>query len=230
MTDSRYFEQGTPEWYEARLHRFTSSEVHKLIPGARAWPGELTKTAVAYVFDKIADRITAGGCLEYRELNTREIEWGREHEETARLAYSTIMSVDVQTCGFFVCEDLPSFGGSPDGLVGEDGFIEIKCPYNSSVHARYLAMATPDDLLREKPEYYAQIQGNYLATGRRWCDFVSYDPRCANPLLAVKILRIPRDEEYIDRISEAVLAAVKYKQEITSRMALLARQQRASIP
>lgn len=228
MTDSRYFEQGTPEWYEARLHRFTSSEVHKLIPGAR--PGELTKTAVAYVFDKIADRITAGGCLEYRELNTREIEWGREHEETARLAYSTIMSVDVQTCGFFVCEDLPSFGGSPDGLVGEDGFIEIKCPYNSSVHARYLAMATPDDLRREKPEYYAQIQGNYLATGRRWCDFVSYDPRCANPLLAVKILRIPRDEEYIGRIREAVLAAVKYKQEITSRMALLARQQRASIP
>ena len=61
MTDSRYFEQGTPEWYEARLHRFTSSEVHKLIPGARARPGELTKTAVAYVFDKIADRITAGG-------------------------------------------------------------------------------------------------------------------------------------------------------------------------
>lgn len=55
-------------------------------------------------------------------------------------------------------------------------------------------MATPDDLRREKPEYYAQIQGNYLATGRRWCDFVSYDPRCANPLLAVKILRIPRDE------------------------------------
>ena len=45
MTDSRYFEQGTPEWYEARLHRFTSSEVHKLIPGARARPGELTKTA-----------------------------------------------------------------------------------------------------------------------------------------------------------------------------------------
>lgn len=82
MTDSRYFEQGTPEWYEARLHRFTSSEVHKLIPGARARPGELTKTAVAYVFDKIADRITAGGCLEYRELNTREIEWGREHEDT----------------------------------------------------------------------------------------------------------------------------------------------------
>lgn len=219
MDDSRYFEQGSEEWFKARLNRFTSSEVHKLIPGARAKDGELSKTAISYVFDKIADRITAGQCLEYRELNTREIEWGKAHEDEARLAYATITCEDVQTCGFFVCENLPCFGGSPDGLVGDDGFIEIKCPYNSAVHARYLALSYPEDLLREKPEYYAQIQGNYLATGRSWCDFISYDPRCANPSLAAKIMRIPRDEAFIDKIRKSVMAAEKFKQKIFSQIA-----------
>lgn len=66
-------------------------------------------TAVAYVFLKDRRSHHGRGCLEYRELNTREIEWGREHEDTARLAYSTIMSVDVQTCGFFVCEEIALF-------------------------------------------------------------------------------------------------------------------------
>ena len=213
--------QNTSEWYASRLFRFTSSELGKLMTEPRSKAdkeaGNLSATAEGYIFDKIAEYLTDGTCLDYRQLDTKEIKWGNTHEEPARLAYEKRTGKSVELVGFIGWG--PYFGGSPDGLVDDDGLIEIKCPYNSSVHARYLMMRTPEDLRKLNPDYYAQIQGNLLATGRKWADFVSYDPRVQNPSLALKILRIPLDEAMQERIKVVLGRANQMKDEYIKQIA-----------
>lgn len=210
--------QNTAEWYNDRLYHFTSSELHKLMTKPRSGEG-LSKVTEKYIFDKLAEELTSGTCLDYRELNTREVKWGHEHEANARKLYEEVTGRTVDLCGFI--EWSPDFGGSPDGLVGDDGGIEIKCPYDTAVHARYLLLQSPDDLAKLRPEYYAQIQGNLLVTCRQWFDFVSFDPRVQNRSLSIKILRIPRDDIFIAASIDAINAAAAYKAKIMTQMAEL---------
>lgn len=201
-------EQNTAQWHCARLFHFTSSELSKLLTKPKSGEG-VSKTAENYIFDKIAEELTNGTCLDYTQLDTKEVRWGHEFEPAARAAYEQRMGVEVELCGFI--EYSSSFGGSPDGLVGEDGGIEIKCPYNTANHARTLLLRTPADFNKLHPEYYAQIQGNLLVTGRKWFDFVSYDPRVQNKVFQLKVLRIPRDEKMITEIKAAVDRATMYR-------------------
>lgn len=207
--------QNCPAWYGQRLYHFTASELHKLLAPGRG--GGLSRVAEGYIFDKLAEELTAGTCLDYGEPESRAIRWGHRYEADARALYEERTGRQVELCGFI--EWSPVFGGSPDGLVGDDGGIEIKCPYSSAVHARYLLLSTPDDLERLRPEYYAQMQGNILATGRQWMDFISYDPRVQNHALVLKILRIPRDEPFIARICEALQHAESIKKQLIERLA-----------
>lgn len=208
-------QQHTPQWYGARLFHFTSSELHKLLTKPKSGEG-VSKTAETYIFDKIAEELTNGTCLDYTQLDTKETRWGHEWEPIARETYEKAKGVSVELCGFI--EYSPSFGGSPDGLVGKDGGIEIKCPYNSVVHARYLLMRSSADLKALKPEYYSQIQGNLLVTGRKWFDFVSFDPRVQNPAFALKVLRIERDEKMITEIEAAITRATEYRDELLKQL------------
>lgn len=207
--------QNTDEWRELRLGHFTSSELSKLLTKPKSGEG-VSKTAEAYIYDKIAEELTNGTCLDYTQIDTKETRWGHEFEPAAREAYEQAMGVEVELCGFI--EHSPSFGGSPDGLVGEDGGIEIKCPFNSAVHARYLMMRKAEDLKALKPEYYTQIQGNLLVTGRKWFDFVSFDPRVQNPAFQLMVLHIPRDEKMIAEIVEALDRATKYRDELLKQL------------
>lgn len=207
--------QNTPEWYGARLYHFTSSELHKLMTRPKAGAG-FSKTAEEYIFDKLAEELTGGTCLEHTQADTRATRWGHTYEPEARTRYEAATGRTVDLCGFF--EWSPSFGGSPDGLVGDDGIIEIKCPYSSAVHARYLMLQSADELRKLRPEYYAQIQGNLLVTGRRWADFVSFDPRCQNEAFTLKVLRVGRDEEFIAAAREAIEAAAAKKNEYITRI------------
>lgn len=215
--------QNTPEWFNNRLFHFTSSELHKLMTSPRKKKdkeaGNPSKTTEDYIFDKLAEELTNGTCLDYNELNTRDVRWGHQYEPEARAVYEDRTGNTVDLCGFI--EWSHTFGGSPDGLVGEDGIIEIKCPYNSAVHAKYLLLETASELHGIKPEYYAQIQGNLLVTGRKWCDFISYDPRCQNRYFMLKILRVERDEEFLKKIREALDNADRIKEQITAKMVRL---------
>lgn len=209
--------QNTPGWFNDRLFHFTSSELHKLMTRPRT--GDISKTTEGYIFDKLAEELTNGTCLDYTELNTREVRWGHHYEPEARMAYEQRTGRRVELCGFI--EWSRTFGGSPDGLVGEGGIVEIKCPYNSAVHAKYLLLENASELHGIKPEYYAQIQGNLLVTDRTWCDFVSYDPRCQNPVFALKILRVNRDEAFLEKVREALDNADRIKEQITAKMVRL---------
>ena len=79
-------------------------------------------------------------------------------------------------------------------------------------------MKTQEDLKQEHFEYYVQIQGNFIATGRKWCDFISYDPRCQNALFALKVLRIDRDEELIKKCLEKLSKANEYKEKVMDEL------------
>lgn len=208
-------QQNTPAWTSARLYHFTSSELHKLMTKPRG--GELSKTAETYIFDKLAEELTAGTCIDYSEVNSRVTQWGHDHEADARAEYERRTGNAVTLCGFF--EWSPDFGGSPDGLVGEEGIIEIKCPYSCTTYARYLTMSTVDDVRKMVPEYYAQMQGNMLATGRVWCDFVAYDPRVQHADFTLHVVRIPRDDEFIEMACDAIIAAARYRDSLARRIA-----------
>lgn len=212
--------QRTPEWYSQRLFRFTSSELDNLLTEPRSKSdreaGLMAESCKKYVYDKISEYITNGTILDYKDIDTREVRWGEEHEDEARSAYERRMNVKVDACGFFPYKDY--FGGSPDGLVGDDGLIEIKCPYNGSIHVMYMLLEGQEDLKRVKRDYYAQIQGNFIVTGRKWCDFISFDPRVQNPALAIKVLRILPDEGFIDLCKRQLEKANKYKEEIKEKL------------
>ncbi len=212
--------QNNPDWYQDRLFHFTSSELYKLLSEPREKEkkeaGELSESAKTYVYDKISEYITNGTCLEYKDFNSREVQWGKELEIPARHAYEKTKNVQVSDCGFY--EYNKYFGGSPDGLVGGDGIIEIKCPFNTSIHVKHLRMKTQDDLKKEHFEYYVQIQGNFIATHRKWCDFISFDPRCQSELFALKVLRIERDEELIQKCLEKLAKANEYKEKVMDEL------------
>ena len=176
--------QDNPEWYRDRLFHFTSSELYKLLSEPR---------------EKVKKK--AG-----------EVAWGKELEISARHAYEKKKGVEVNDCGFFEFNDY--FGGSPDGLVGQDGFIEIKCPFNTSIHVKHLRLKDENDLKKEHYEYYVQIQGNFIATGRKWCDFISYDPRCQSELFALKVIRVLPDQEFIENCIKKLAKANEYKEKV----------------
>jgi predicted phage-related endonuclease len=120
------------------------------------------------------------------------MQWGTETEPQARMAYEIITGATVVETGFVLHPEIAGFGASPDGLIGDDGLIEIKCP-NTATHI--------DTLLADKvpTKYIIQMHVQMLCTGRAWCDFVSFDPRL--PIdLHMFIKRVERDNKLAEEI------------------------------
>ncbi|EJF81754.1 putative phage-type endonuclease [Bartonella doshiae] len=113
--------------------------------------------------------------------------------------YAFIYDTEVTRCGFIQHPTMEMAGASPDGFVGEDGLVEIKCPQSAN-HLRFFMDGNI------KPEYIAQIQFQMACTGRKWCHFVSYNPQFVgrSTRLRMKIKRILRDKKHIEEINKAV--------------------------
>ena len=125
---------------------------------------------------------------------------GSELEGEARERYAFVHDCTVRQLAFIVHAELDYCGVSPDGLVGEDGMVEIKCPASMHKHVEALRSGA------HATEYKWQIQGQLWVAQRQWCDAVSYDPRFPDDLqLAVK--RVERDEKAIKELEAAVIAA-----------------------
>lgn len=177
--------QQTDEWYAARLGMFTGSDFHVML-GKSA-----TKTN--YMFEKLAEALFGDTDIEH--FTTPAMERGRVLEHEARRVYAATNEVDVVEIGLVGAEgEFENYAAcSPDGLVGDDGIIEIKCPLAKN----FLEWTSKDFYI--KPEYRTQVQFNLLITERQWCDFVYYHPRGG-----ICIKRIERDEEYIEKIKAAL--------------------------
>lgn len=163
--DTRLLEQGTEEWKMARLGHVSASNIAAVMSKGK----DNSESAIrrAYKIKLVAERLTGKPQESYKNA---AMEWGNEQEPFARMAYEAKMNVLVEKTGFWKHPYKDWVGVSPDGLVGEDGLIEIKCP-NTTTHLEYIF----DDVV--PTEYRKQIQMQLWVTGRQWCDFVSYDPR-----------------------------------------------------
>lgn len=182
-------EQGTQEWLDARLGRPSASQFYKLITTT----GKPSASADEYINTMIAERIV--GYSEPIHVN----EWmirGTELEPEARAMYELITDVEVQEVGF-ILDDCGEFGCSPDGLVGEDGGIEIKCPSPKNHIAWSRKGVCPS-------KHYAQVQGCLYITGRKWWDFMSYHPE-----MKPFIVRVERDEKFIEKLADQISLAVE---------------------
>lgn len=177
------FEQYSDEWYAIRLGKPTASAFDKIV----TTKGEPSKSRQKYLY-RLAGEFVAGKAEE--TYQNAAMARGLELEAEARKLYEFKHNTEVQQVGF--CEsDGGTYGASPDGLVGEKGNIEIKCPI-ASTHVGY--MLNPSLLLKE---YFQQVHGQMFVAEREWTDLLSYYPS----LRSVEI-RVYRDEDFIEKLEK----------------------------
>lgn len=171
-------EQGSAEWLKFRCGIPTASNFDKIVTSS----GAPSKQREKYMYQLAAERISG---VKEDGYQSAAMTRGIEMEAEARKLYELITGETVELCGIGFCDSRKLFAASPDGLVGEDGCIEIKCP-TSAIHVGYLL----DGKL--PTDYFQQTQGQLFVTGRKWNDFISYYPG-VKPF----IVRCQRDEKFI---------------------------------
>lgn len=188
-------EQGTPEWFAARLGKVTASRVADVI--AKTKTGYSTSRE-NYLVELALERITG----QRQECFTNAaMQWGTENEPLARAAYEARTGALVEEVGLIIHPRIEQAGASPDGLVDADGLLEIKCP-NSATHVQTLRSGKPAG------KYVTQMSWQMACTGRQWCDFVSFDPRMPTGL-QLFVTRIKRDDKLIMELETEVTTFIK---------------------
>ena len=182
--------QGSDEWKQVRCGKVTASRFKDVMTKGRG------VTADNYRNELYAEHFT--GIPKY-EINAKALKWGNYHEPAGRTAYSFHRNLPVVKTGFVMRKDIPGVGTSVDGLVGDDGVMEIKCPYDFATHAMNLRFKKLDK------RYVWQVQGHLWITGRKWCDFVSFDPRYKDVAKQLSIITVERDDEMIEELEYQVL-------------------------
>ena len=182
-------EQRSAEWFAVRCGKVTASRVSDVIAKTKSGWGA---SRANYMAQLIAERLTGEVADSY---SNSAMQWGIDHEDEARVAYEFYENAKVQEIGFVQHQNLES-GASPDGLVGDDGLIEIKCP-NTATHIQTLL----DQKIPQK--YETQMLWQMECTERKWCDFVSYDPRMPEDLKGY-VKRFERDDKRLDEIRTMV--------------------------
>ena len=190
----RDIDQGSQAWLDLRIGKVTASRVKDVLTNGRG--GNPSKTAESYMYELLAELLT-GESKPFFENDA--MRWGTETEPQARSMYELLNDVTVEEVAFVKHSDY--IGVSPDGLVGEDGLIEIKCPTTTT----QLKRALSDDY---SADYKAQIQMQLWVTGRKWCDFVSFDPRL-NCEAGYLVQRVYPDPDFIENMAEKVDDFVK---------------------
>jgi len=188
-------EQGTDEWFAARIGKVTASRVADII--AKTKTG-YSSSRDNYMAQLICERLTN---QKAESFTNAAMQHGTETEPLARAAYEALKDVLVDEVGFIPHPQILMAGASPDGLVGDNGLIEIKCP-NTATHI--------DTLLSETvpTKYYTQMQFQLASTGRKWCDFVSFDNRLPEKL-QLFIKRVPRDDTYIKLMEAEIVQFIE---------------------
>ncbi len=190
-------QQGTDEWFKAKLGVVSTSKFSEVLN---------RKTGRGLYMRKLAAE-TLTGVTEESYLNGN-MEAGIEQEAEAREYYELINGCDVRQVGFVLREDRRT-GSSPDGLIYEDGLIEIKCPIPST-HINNIIKA------KMPATYIPQVQGQLWVTERKWCDWISYCPAMVKrPFFCVRVFR---DEKYIKELAISVIVFVNELKEMIEKI------------
>ena len=185
--------QGSPEWFALRCGKVTASRVADVIATTKSGPSASRQNYLAQLVAEILTGTTA------ESYTNAAMQHGVDTEPHARAAYEFYNDVSVVEVGFVVHPSITQSGASPDGLVGDEGLVEIKCPNTSTHIATLLDQKVP-------AKYITQMMWQMACTETAWCDFVSFDPRLPEDL-QLFVRRVGRDNE---RISELENAVVKF--------------------
>lgn len=183
-------EQRTEEWLKARCGSLGASQLNEALATTKSGWGASRENIKNRI---IAERLTG---IPSEGFTNQAMQWGVDNEDGARRAYELHTGVFVDELGIAPHPTIKHTHASPDGLVGEDGLIEIKCP-NTTTHIETLkANKAPS-------KYMRQMLWQMRCTNRQWCDFVSFDPRLPKHL-QLFITRVHRDEDALAKLEEQV--------------------------
>lgn len=202
-------EQRSEDWFAARLGKVTASRVADVMARTKSGPAA---SRTNYMMELLCQRLTGG---QEEKFTTAAMQRGTELEPVARSAYEVLTGEAVRETGFVLHPEIDGFGASPDGLVGEDGLIEIKCP-NTAQHVQFLRTGKPEG------KYIWQMYAQMVCTGRQWCDFVSYDDRLPEPLAMAHTrvyLNPIKADEMINGIQEFLRELDALEQEMRAKAA-----------
>jgi putative phage-type endonuclease len=180
MTSPAELIQGSDEWIKARVGSLGASRLAEVIARTKTGWGSSRANLMA---ELLVERLT--GRPAERFTNAAMI-WGTEKEPEARTAYEFETNQEVQQVGIYPHPTITGTHASPDGLVGDPGLVEIKCPQSAAHIETLLGGNVPD-------KYITQMLWQMACTGREWCDFVSFDPRMPENM-RLFVRRIERDE------------------------------------
>ena len=207
-------EHKSPEWFKVRSGKFTPSELHKLMTEPKSKADILSVGAITYIKEKIAETLIENLPNE-NEFTNAATAWGNSYEDEAISLFADLSDTEIIKPGFIEQNDY--FGGTPDGIAADGSFgIEVKCPYNATIHLDNLIL-DPLDFSKVRKEYYYQIQGYALLTGIEDWYFISYDPRQQDPF-KLRYIVIKRDKEVQKRIIEKLKIANDYKQKLINNL------------
>lgn len=196
MTSGTYLDvpQGSAVWFENRIGKLTASAMPRAMDRLKSGPP--SKDCRDLMWEIVAERLTNIPSPHYV---TPAMQWGKDHEDVAKRRYTEITGREVRPGGLFDHPSIDLLAASPDGLIGDDGLIETKCP-TTRTHLQWLQMPECP------PDYHWQMLVQLACSGRRWVDFMTFDPR-----MPVKLQhRIWRFEPTAERIEEAEAAAREF--------------------
>ena len=198
--------QNSPEWLAMRVGAVTASRVVDVMAKLKRKEGE-AQARKDYKAELVCERLTGRAC---EHFVSSAMEWGVENEPLAKAAYEVRTGLDVDPAGIALHPSIKFFMASPDGLVGDDGLLECKCP-NTTTHLEYIIAGVVP------AEYQFQMLCQMACAERQWCDFVSYDPRLPKKLQFF-VRRLGRDEA---RIAEMEAEVTKFLGEVDELIAQL---------
>jgi len=228
-TANKWIAQGTFEWDQVRIGRFTASEMHRLMePSKRemtaaelkARPKEgkgssakliydyskLSDAALTYVNEKVAEVLTGQARSQGYAF---PLVWGAEHEDEAAEFFVLKTGLEIEKVGFFTYTQ--HAGGSPDRLVGNDAILEIKCPSEPVNQVKYLMLTDQFDVRRMHFDYWCQCQCNMLFTERNLCHFCTFDPRMKEEKHKLTHIEIKADLQFHDLVRDQIKKATEEK-------------------
>jgi hypothetical protein len=194
--------QGSDEWLKARLGVATASNFDKIITSTGKESATLEKYALQLATEKMLVELEPS-------YKSDAMSRGNELEPVARETYQQATFEQVQEVGLML-SDCGNYGYSSDGLIGDDGLIEIKCPL-ATTHFKYLLdNKCPTD-------YWQQVQGGLWVSDRNWIDFVSFNPNFKEDR-QLFVIRVTRNEEFIEKLAILVAKTIKLRDEFLIKM------------
>ena len=207
-------ESYSQEWFNARLGKITSSSIWNLMvepkEKTKKDAGELSSTTKDYLMSKLAEALTGVSRGFTNDATTHGIE-----TEGEAIQYYMKRTYNIVTEAGYIESIKGLYGGTPDGLVNNDGIIQVKCPYNYEKHIHYGLVYNVDFFKAKYREYYWQCMSDMLVTEREYCDFVSYC-RDMPEDLKMFIIRIPVNIEDINLLLKKISEAGKYMNNLNS--------------